>query len=510
MKKIILVLALMSLLTLASCSENSNTELNTTEPTTQTDPQTETTPEKESEVLQDNTLIDTDPQYPQKDFLDDLTENSTITKSNNGEILITKSGTYTFSGDYQNTSIIVNVDKDADDGVVYLVLDNATISSNTSTPINIIEAKDVVIYVKDKTENSITQGNISTNDVDFPNSAIYSKADTAIVGSGTLNVTTTYKDGINSRDDLIIEDVTLTVNASSDGIIGKDLLAFDNAHITVIAEKDGLKSSNDEEADKGNLIINSGTFDISAENDGINCANVLKINDGTFRVISGGGYTQVLSTPSSGAVGQDMSTPPPPMNGHEEESTDVSVESKKGIKATNLVLINGGVFELSCYEDAIHSNDNVNITNGDFKILSGDDAIHADNVLDISDGNFVVVNCFEALEGTSVLVSGGDFDLIAVDDGINCGDTNGGITISGGNIYINFGYGGDGIDSNGDFTQTGGDVVITCDYPTDDRNAPLDAEGTITLSGGTMTDGDGNDIEIVSQSQMQPGQRPPR
>ncbi len=252
--------------------------------------------------------------------LPDTTPSGSGTTDTGGEdVSITASGTYTFSGTFNNTTITVNVDKDTDDGVVYLVLDGVSMTSDSGTPIYIIEAKDVVIVLADGTENTIYQGAISTTDEDFPSGAIYTKADTVITGSGSLSVTTLYNDAINARDDLIIDGATITIDAVGDGIVAQDLLAIQGADIRITAGKDGLKTTNTEDEDRGDLIISSGTFAIAAQGDGISAERTLQIDGGSFIITAGGGYTGVLNTIT---VGEGSS---------QTQATDLLETSMKGL-----------------------------------------------------------------------------------------------------------------------------------------------------------------------------------
>lgn len=56
------------------------------------------------------------------------------------------------------------------------------------------------------------------------------------------------------------------------------------------------------------------------------------------------------------------------------------------------------------------------------------------------------------------------------------------IQISGGMLTVN--AGGDGLDSNGDLTVTGGEIYI--DGPVQGGNGALDCSGAATISGGTV------------------------
>ncbi len=403
-------------------------------------------------------------------------------------VVITNSGTYNFEGEYE--SINVNVDKDIDDGDVYLVFNNVVINNDNGTPINIVEAKNVIILLEDNSYNTITQGEIVTSDTEFPTGAIYSKADLLITGTGSLEVTALYNDGINSRDDLVIEDSTIVVDSVGDGLVGKDLVAIENADVTVVSLKDGIKSSNDVDTSLGNILITSGVYNIKAGNDGINSQNSLQIDNGEFTIETGGGYDGVLNEIT---VGEGPGTSIQP--------TDLLEDSMKALKG-EYIIINDGIFTLSSYEDAIHSNNSLLINDGDFEMLAGDDAIHADTDLVINNGNINIEDAYEGIEGSTITINGGNLNVVVLDDGINASDENGFIKITGGNLYV---YArGDGLDSNGDLIVTGGTTIVEVDAIYSGGDSELDVGGDFEFSGGTLTDERGNSISPIEDVHANP------
>ncbi len=425
--------------------------------------------------------------YPSNDFAEDFSDAIFMEDQ---EVLITQSGIYEFTGSY--SEIVVNVNKDIDEGVVYLVLNNVAVETETGTPINIVEAKDVVLVLMG--ENTVTQGAIVTQDSEFPSSAVYSAADTTITGDGTLTVNTLYRDGINSRDDLVIEGGNIVVNSVEDGILGKDLLAISDASITIECGKDGLKSSNDTDLDRGNIIITGGTYDVLAQNDAISAEQILQIDGGVFNLASGGGYVEVLNEITRGEG-----------PGNTVQPTDLLEESMKGVKA-NDIIINGGEFIVSSYEDAIHANNNLLINGGEFSVNSGDDALHADYDLIINNINLTVENAYEGIEGSTITINDGDININVLDDAINASAEDGNISITGGAIYLK--CQGDGIDSNGDLTIQGGEIIIEANSIYGGGDGALDVNGVYSISGGTIVDENGNPVEALSVGQG--GTRPGR
>lgn len=190
------------------------------------------------------------------------------------------------------------------------------------------------------------------------------------------------------------------------------------------------------------------------------------------------------------------------MGGAAPESSEESQEdtvSAKGLKAGGSIAIRGGQFTMDCVDDGFHANADLTIDGGIITLASGDDALHAEEALSVLAGNIVITQSYEGLEGSSVLISGGEITLKASDDGINAaggnedsaaekgkdpfgGATDNSITISGGSTFVD--ADGDGIDSNGDLIITGGQIIV--EGPTNGGNGALDYGGKATVSGGIV------------------------
>ena len=193
-------------------------------------------------------------------------------------------------------------------------------------------------------------------------------------------------------------------------------------------------------------------------------------------------------------------------SGHAPDvNTEKADISAKGIKAANAVEIKSGTIDLKTYDDGIHANNdgetlengskplgNVTVSGGNITVNASDDGIHADNKLNISDGIINVTNAYEGLEGNIINISGGKVTVLATDDGVNaCGNSTPQIIVSGGYLDVTVNSSGDtdGIDSNGTYLQSGGVVIVRGPGSAGGGQGggafALDAERTITLSGGT-------------------------
>jgi hypothetical protein len=403
-----------------------------------------------------------------------------------GSQTVTKSGVYEVTGTLPDGSLIVDVDNSADSGTVFLVLNNTSITSATSAPIYVKDAEKVVLILEDGTTNTVSQGSaVEVNSDEEPSAAVFSKADLTVTGGGTLTVTSGYNDGITSKDSLKITDGVLVVNAAQDGIVGKDALAVENGSITVTAGKDGLKSSNETEAGLGNILLRDGAYTISAGGDAIQAVGVLQIDGGAFDLTTGGGYAGSINTGmDSGPV---MQGGQPGQMGAAQTAQDVTTDaedsdSKKALKADGGIVIGGGDFTISSYEDAVHTGGSVAIGGGALTISAGDDAVHADADVTVGGGAITVISSYEGIEGKNITVGGGTLRVTSDDDGFNVNDASGVLTISGGEITVN--AGGDGLDSNGSITMTGGTVAV--DGPTNNGNGAVDYNAGFEISGGTF------------------------
>jgi hypothetical protein len=377
------------------------------------------------------------------------------------------------------------------------------LTCGSGSVINCEKAAKLVITAAENTENVLTDSESYTfeDGDDEPDAAVYSKCDTVINGYGSLTVNGLYKDGIRCKDGVKICGGNVTVSAAEDGIKGKDYLIVADGNITVTSGADGLKSTNSSDETLGYIHIKGGSIDITSGNDAVQAETELIVDGGSIKAVTGGGSATVEHTSEGnfgggGWGGKFSSDGKNPFDFDSMTSSDDSTaESIKGLKAGNLITINGGTIDIDAADDSIHSNGKVLIQGGEMKLSSGDDGVHADDNLTITDGSIYIATSYEGIEGKSIDVNGGTIELYASDDGFNAaGGDNGSffgfggdtseyyISISDGNITIN--ADGDGLDSNGSMAMSGGTVVVF--GPTDSMNGAIDYETSFAVSGGTL------------------------
>lgn len=224
---------------------------------------------------------------------------------------------------------------------------------------------------------------------------------------------------------------------------------------------------------KSTEVTIEATENNNDENGNTNAENaVIKCKDGSNVTLCGSGTLNIQANGKNGIKSG--------------ASTDTEGEASLTIQDLTLNI------EASV-NDAVNAENELNVLSGALTISSGDDALHSDMTLNIgkdgSDGpDITITNCNEGLEGATVNVHSGDIDIVSTDDCINGANADltdyaYQINISGGTITA-YSSAGDGFDSNGDLTISGGNVTVWTANAAD--NEPLDADGTLTVSGGTV------------------------
>ncbi|HAX73609.1 MAG TPA: dockerin type 1 [Firmicutes bacterium] len=449
---------------------------------------------------------------------DDFTVTGDGVEIDNNIVRITKAGTYEISGTLDDGQIIVAA---GDEDNVEIILNGANLTSLTSAPIYVENAKNTYIVLADGTENVITDAQtyvLEDETVNEPNAAIFSKDDLIIEGTGSLTVNGNYNNGIQSKDDLKIKSGTITITAANDGLKGKDSVTIEDGVINIVASGDGIRSTNDTDEGRGYITIEGGEINVTADLDAIQAETDLTITGGVFTLSSGGGSVNSSTTSSTwGQWGQPSST----TQSSTTETQDST--SAKGLKAGNDITIEGGTFVLDTSDDSIHTNNSIIINGGNFELSSGDDGIHADTTLVINGGDINILKSYEGIESQDITINDGTIHLVASDDGINAGGGNDGSGLSGrpgqntfntsssssSIITINGGYivvdaSGDGLDSNGNIVMTDGTVIVN--GPTNSGNGSLDYDGNFTQSGGILVAaGSAGMVQTTSTSSTQNG-----
>lgn len=439
-------------------------------------------------------------------------------------ITIQKAGTYLLSGTLTAGNIIVDSDDKENVRLIFngVEISNSTttplyIKNAEKTIVTLVDGTENTLsdgenYILDDENNN------------EPNGTIFSKDDLVINGLGSLTINANYNHGIQSKNLLKIISGNIDIISNGDSIIGKDgvivkeaviniesqedgikatkveenkgYIYLDNPEITIKAKKDGIQavtclyvkdgkynietgetnensqSNSDTSTDysrKGmkagvDITIENGEYTIDSEDDGIHSNNSITVNAGTVNIASkdDGVHADTELTINNG---------------------DIKVsESDEGLEAKYITINDGNI-------DITSSDDGINASSGLSTILDSGNAPGAGNrpempanengEEDANAGNRPEMpaneNSENILGNNGRMMPGGDQGGFDESDGSE-------LVINGGIVHVN--AGGDGIDSNGTITINGGEIYV--DGPTSGGDGALDYADTCEINGGIL------------------------
>ena len=451
------------------------------------------------------------------DYIAKITLNDTKTSiegsgvtNNSNTIKINSAGTYYITGSMSDGNILVEAGKNSE---VQLVLDNVSITSKSTAPINCTTCSKLTITLAENSENNITDNEVYTTFTDTektePDGAIFTKTDLVINGNGKLNVNANYLDGIVSKDGLKIINGNIVVNSKDDGIRGKDYVDINKASINVTSGGDGIKSTNNEDSELGYIAIEGGNITINSEADGIQAETILNMSSNpTINIKTTG---EIATNSNNNNFNRNKFDRQIPQSATTNTTSTTDSSSSKGLKAGKEITIEDGDIEIASTDDSIHSNGIIVINNGNLKSSSEDDGIHADTNIVINNGNIDISKSYEGIESSYIEINGGKISVNSSDDGINISGGNDSsamngrlgqnnfnelqssdrkLVINNGDIFVD--ATGDGLDSNGSMYINGGNIIVA--GPTSTGNGALDYDGECVVTGGNLQVYGGNNM----------------
>ena len=400
-----------------------------------------------------------------------------------GEVVIAEAGTYVLSGTSANSRVIV---KAADTADVILVLDGLELTNPLDEAIYFKTCGSATVLLEAGTENSLISGEepsedneesltITDENEDASGAVLRARCAMTISGEGSLSVGGYINNGIAADGGLTVTGGTYDIYAVNDGLKSDLDITVTGGVFSIHTECDGVQAG-------GTLDISGGDFTVftGAGAEGAD----MKVSDSLMMGNMGGGMggnrgnrgsaskdgsseasgealaeadtasTEMMQadeadtasdsltrqaeaaetneTKDASASGEMSASREMSMSGGgmddwmdfwDTDSTDTP--SRKGLKATEAIVISGGNITIDAEDDAIHCDGSVTITGGKLTLSSGDDGIHGETILDISGGELEILLCYEGLEAKAIYISDGYMNITAIDDGMNAGGSSG-------------------------------------------------------------------------------------
>lgn len=426
--------------------------------------------------------------------------------SGQGEILpdgsvytIDAAGEYTLSGALSDGQIVVDA---GDEDEVKLLLSNASITSSGGAPILVKNAGEVTVKAEEDTYNTVTDARSGSADGVEEDAAIYATCDLKLAGSGTLIVESAFDNGVKSKDDLSVKNLTLKVTAYGNALKGNDSVEIKSGNLILVSTaSDGVKTENSDVSSKGKqrgtVTISGGHTDIYAACDGISAAYNVEISEEESCTVNI--YTATYANVESIASGTETYLIVPSSLYSDDSDWYAYLYNDDDaagvfVKCTYETMVYGGrtayyglVFHAADgYQNILfHIVESGTAPNGENYLASttgetintamngylissvSDDTISGDWV-QISSGGSSTKTAYSAKgikAENEILVSGGSVTVCSADDGLHA---NGGSELMNGSSGL------------GDVTIAGGTVTVTA---ADDG---MHADNALTIDNGTV------------------------
>ena len=465
----------------------------------------------------------TDPTDASKETTDTfaiVSETDGVTQS--GSVYtITAAGEYTLSGALSDGQIVVEA---GDEDEVKLILDNASISCSFGAPILINSAAQVTVKAEKGTYNTVTDLRSGSTENVEDDAAIFATCDLKLAGSGTLIVESAFDNGVKSKDDLSVKNLTLKVTASGNALKGNDSVEIKSGSLILISTaSDGIKTENTDVSSKGKqrgtVTISGGQVDIYAAQDGISAAYNVEISEEETCTVNIH-TASYANTATTAADAQTYLIVPCSLYNtncgyyaylyNEDDAAGVFVEctfdsmvysgrtayyglvfrAPDGYANILFLITESGATPDGSNHKAASNGETVNTAMNGYLFTSVSGGTISGDWVRITDGGNSSKTAYSSKgvkAENEIVVDGGSITIFAMDDGLHAnggtalenGETGlGSITVNGGTVSVT--SADDGIHADGTLTINGGTVDIV------ESHEGLEAN-IVTLNGGTVS-----------------------
>ncbi len=200
---------------------------------------------------------------------------------------ISEQSVYDIQGAFHG-NIVIDV---TDDYKFELQMSGFEMYSYNACPIAVLSGDKVTLSAKKSTVNYIydMREAVDETDENAVSASVYALCDLDIQGKGSLFVTSVNNNGIHTKDDLNVKNLSLQVDCKDNALKGNDSVTVQAGSLILIARQgDGIKTTNSDVSSKGNqrgaVTISGGDILIYAACDGIDAAYDVVIDESTATV----------------------------------------------------------------------------------------------------------------------------------------------------------------------------------------------------------------------------------
>lgn len=415
-------------------------------------------------------------------------------------VTIRQGGDYRLTGSLPEGQIYVEA---GSDDTVVLRLAGVEVQNSADAAIHVENAGSTLLWLEEGSENLLQSGTAPAEgvlaaaaDENASGGAVYARDDLTIQGEGSLRVLGYLNNGIQTSNVLTVRGGSIAVEAVNNGVKGKDRVAVTGGSLDILAGGDGIKSDDTTGEGYGAVAISGGSFTIRAGGDGIQAETTLEITGGEFDVTTGGGSGDVTFARDNGwgipDAGWDMETESQTSTKGFKCGTAMTIAGgtfaadcrDDALHSNGDITITAGELTAATGDDGIHADGQLTIRDGKITVTRSYEGL---------EGNLVMIH------GGVVEVTASDDGINAYGGQNQMGGGRGGwgqggkttdtmpeLTITGGTVTVN--ADGDGLDSNGNITVQGGTIIVN--GPSGSGNGALDYGtengGSCTVSGGTV------------------------
>ena len=440
---------------------------------------------------------------------------------------VTSAGEYTFKGALEGSVVVDAGDEDE----VVLIFDGVTLSSSDTAPVYVKNAGEVSVKSAEKSYNTITDNRAPTDSSASDgstdgNAAIWSDCDLKINGKGTLIVTSSYDNGIKSKDDLTVKNVMLKVTSPGVALKGNDTVEIKSGSLILIStESDGIKTSNTDVSSKGNqrgtVTISGGNISIYSACDGISAAYDVVINqeedsvilnvytadysenaeeisksDKTYLIIPASLYSESNSYygyffSSSGSEGEWVKFEFETMVSGGMSSSYYGLTANVPSSYDSVIFRSFSSGESPSDDTTLSGGGTVNSSMNGYLISDSSDGVLTGDWVNLSSGSGSSEKTTWSSKGikasNAVSIEAGTITVYAMDDGVHANSDSdfdngkapeGRVTISGGTLNVT--SADDGVHADGELVISGGTVNVAESHEGLEGNV-------ISIEGGTVT-----------------------